>query len=176
LDHIDEVYHENYKTMLCVAHKMLGNGYDANDIAQDVFIDFFEKCQSVTPVKYPKSWLYRVTLNKCADWLRKNKRHKSIMGQMLCFDKDGKLIKTLHLDYAAKQIIPLPGKKLALVGWVLWQSSVREFVAQSSFNAEGYDLEIKPSKMVFHDGHIYALIVKNAAQGVPLRVVRFHLE
>ncbi|MFO8000068.1 MAG: sigma-70 family RNA polymerase sigma factor [Marinilabilia sp.] len=78
MDHIDEVYHENYKTMLCVAHKMLGNGYDANDIAQDVFIDFFEKCQGGTPVKYPKSWLYRVTLNKCADWLRKNKRHKSI--------------------------------------------------------------------------------------------------
>jgi len=70
----------------------------------------------------------------------------------------------------------LPDKKLALVGRVIWQSSVGEFVAQSSFIVEGYDLEIKPSKMVFHDGHIYALIVKNAAQGVPLRVVRFHLE
>jgi hypothetical protein len=51
------------------------------------------------------------------------------MGQMLCFDRKGDLIKTLHLDYAARQIIPLPGKKLALVGWVLWSGSVREFVA-----------------------------------------------
>ena len=51
------------------------------------------------------------------------------MGIMLCFDKQGSLIKTLHLDYAARQIIPLPGKKLALVGWVLWSGSVREFVA-----------------------------------------------
>lgn len=51
------------------------------------------------------------------------------MGIMLCFDKQGNLIKTLHLDYAARQIIPLPGKKLALVGWVLWSGSVREFVA-----------------------------------------------
>jgi hypothetical protein len=51
------------------------------------------------------------------------------MGVMLCFDVEGNLIKTLHLDYAARQIIPLPGKKLALVGWVLWSNSVREFVA-----------------------------------------------
>ncbi len=51
------------------------------------------------------------------------------MGIMLCFNKDGNLNKTLQLDYAAKQIIPLPGKKLALVGWVLWSNKVREFVA-----------------------------------------------
>jgi len=51
------------------------------------------------------------------------------MGVMLCFDREGDLIKTLNLDYAARQIIPLPGKKLALVGWVLWSGSVREFVA-----------------------------------------------
>ncbi len=51
------------------------------------------------------------------------------MGMMLCFDRQGELIKTLHLDYAARQIIPLPGKKLALVGWALWSGSVREFVA-----------------------------------------------
>ncbi len=50
-------------------------------------------------------------------------------GDMYCFDKQGNLIKTLHLDYAARQIIPLPGKRLALVGWVLWSGSVREFVA-----------------------------------------------
>ena len=51
------------------------------------------------------------------------------MGKMLCFNRDGDLIKTLHLDYAARQIIPLPGEKLALVGWVLWSDRVREFVA-----------------------------------------------
>jgi len=51
------------------------------------------------------------------------------MGIMLCFDKDGNLKKTLHLDYMARQIIPLPGRKLALVGWVLWSDKVREFVA-----------------------------------------------
>ncbi len=51
-----------------------------------------------------------------------------------------------------------------------------QFVAQSSFRVQGYELEIKPSKMVFHEGYIYALAEKKGVDGVPLRVVRFHLE
>ena len=51
-----------------------------------------------------------------------------------------------------------------------------QFVAQSSFRVQGYELEIKPSKMVFHDGYIYALAEKKGVDGVPLQVVRFHLE
>lgn len=51
------------------------------------------------------------------------------MGNMLCFDFSGKLTKTLKMDYMARQIIALPNNKLALVGWVLWRSKIREFVA-----------------------------------------------
>jgi len=51
-----------------------------------------------------------------------------------------------------------------------------KFVAKSSFAAEDYKLEIKPSKMVFHDGYIYGLQEKKDAQGVPLRLVRFRIE
>ncbi|MFN3556686.1 MAG: hypothetical protein ACK4VN_12040 [Bacteroidales bacterium] len=50
------------------------------------------------------------------------------------------------------------------------------FVARSSFSAEGYNLEIKPSKMVFHNGFIYALVTQKNTQGIPLRLVRFKLE
>ncbi|HHN47691.1 MAG TPA: hypothetical protein ENN08_01925 [Bacteroidales bacterium] len=51
------------------------------------------------------------------------------MGNMLCFDFKGNLVKTLKMDYMAKQIIALPNNKLALVGWVLWSNKIREFVA-----------------------------------------------
>ncbi len=75
---IEEIYNENYKTMLGVAHKMLGNGYDATDIIHDVFIVFFEKCNEGIVIQYPKSWLCRVTLNKCVDKLRKSKKYKDL--------------------------------------------------------------------------------------------------
>ncbi len=51
------------------------------------------------------------------------------MGNMLCFDLQGNLVKTLKMDYMARQIIALPNNNLALVGWVLWSNKVREFVA-----------------------------------------------
>lgn len=51
------------------------------------------------------------------------------MGNMLCFDKEGNHIKSLKLDYMSKQMIPLPGNKIAVVGWVIWKTKFRDFVA-----------------------------------------------
>lgn len=51
------------------------------------------------------------------------------MGKMFCFDLEGNYLKTLKLDYMTKQIIPLPNKKLAVVGWVIWSDRFRDFVS-----------------------------------------------
>lgn len=50
-----------------------------------------------------------------------------------------------------------------------------KFVAKSSFTLEGYELEIKPSKMVYHKGYIYALLKKKDTLGNPLRLARFKI-
>jgi hypothetical protein len=49
------------------------------------------------------------------------------------------------------------------------------FVCQSSFVCDDYELEINPSKMVFHNGYIYGLQRLKNASGVPLRLVRFKM-
>ncbi len=51
------------------------------------------------------------------------------MGNMLCFDFDGNYKKTLKLNYMARQEIALPNGKLAVVGWVIWKTKFRDFVA-----------------------------------------------
>jgi hypothetical protein len=38
------------------------------------------------------------------------------MGNMICFDFNGKYIKTLKLNYMTRQMIPLPNNKIAVVG------------------------------------------------------------
>ena len=57
--------------------------------------------------------------------------------------------------------------------WVYGQKG--EFVCQSSFESEEYDLQINPAKMVFYNGYIYGLQRLKKASGVPLRLVRFKL-
>lgn len=50
-----------------------------------------------------------------------------------------------------------------------------KFVCQSSFVCDEYNLEINPSKMVFHNGYIYGLQTVKNSTGVPLRLVRFKI-
>jgi hypothetical protein len=50
------------------------------------------------------------------------------------------------------------------------------FECKSSFVNNEYDLNINSSKMVFHDGYIYALQHRKNITGVPLRLVRFSLK
>lgn len=55
------------------------------------------------------------------------------MGNMICFDFNGKYKKTLKLNYMTRQMIPLPNNKIAVVGWVLWTNKIREFVSIVDF-------------------------------------------
>ncbi|MFA9389003.1 MAG: hypothetical protein ACERKD_04320 [Prolixibacteraceae bacterium] len=58
--------------------------------------------------------------------------------------------------------------------WVMKNGG--EFVCQSTFVCDDYELEINPSKFVFHDGYVYGLQKLKNAEGMPLRLQRFKLE
>lgn len=58
--------------------------------------------------------------------------------------------------------------------WVMKNGG--EFICQSTFVCDDYDLEITPSKFVFHNGYVYGLQKLKNAEGVPLRLQRFKLE
>ena len=50
-------------------------------------------------------------------------------GKMLCFDYEGNYVKTLTLDYMTKDMVALPNNKIAVVGWAIWKTKFRDFVA-----------------------------------------------
>ncbi len=56
------------------------------------------------------------------------------MGNMICFDFNGNYIKSLKLDYMARQMIPMPGNKIAVAGWVIWSDRFRDFVSIVDYN------------------------------------------
>ena len=51
------------------------------------------------------------------------------LGKMVCFDFNGNFVKTLTLDYMAREIIPMANNKIAVAGWALWSDRTRDFVA-----------------------------------------------
>ena len=74
----EEIYSENYATMIRVASKMVGNRDDVSDIVQEVFINLLDKLNNGQVIHQPKSWLYRATYNKCVDNFRKQNRFRSV--------------------------------------------------------------------------------------------------
>ena len=66
--------------MFRVARKMIYDNDVVSDIVQEVFIYFFDKINrgEMKYVKYPKSWLYRATYNKCIDYWRKANRFETV--------------------------------------------------------------------------------------------------
>ncbi len=70
MDYFDKIYQENYLTVKNVAYKIIADNDATSDIIQEVFLSFFNNLKSKTKIKYPRTWLYRVTLNKCYDYIK----------------------------------------------------------------------------------------------------------
>lgn len=69
------------------------NKEDAEDIAQDVFLEVYKSIQSYKGNAKLSTWIYRITTNKCLEFIRKKKSKKrfafmqSILGNEIPFDK-----------------------------------------------------------------------------------------
>ena len=55
---------------------ILQNAEDAEDVAQEVFVQVFESIRSFKAEAKFSTWLYRITVSKALDHLRKKKRKK----------------------------------------------------------------------------------------------------
>lgn len=67
----EQIYKENSKFIYNVALSILRNKKDAEDVMQDVFIKFFENIYYFKGKSAIKTYLYRITVNNCIDFIRK---------------------------------------------------------------------------------------------------------
>lgn len=72
---------------------LLQNAEDAEDTAQEVFIQVIESVSSFKGESKFSTWIYRITVSKCLDHIRKKKRKKRFAFiQSLYGKKDGVMI------------------------------------------------------------------------------------
>lgn len=58
--------------------RYVGVRSEAEDLLQDVFIIVFSKAASYDPAWKPSTWIYRIALNKCRDYGRKQRLRKFV--------------------------------------------------------------------------------------------------
>ncbi len=68
---------EDYKNrVINTGFGFLHNRADAEDIAQDVFVEVFESIDKFKEDSTISTWIYRIAVNKSLDYIRKSKRKK----------------------------------------------------------------------------------------------------
>ncbi|HZD60129.1 MAG TPA: sigma-70 family RNA polymerase sigma factor [Anaerolineae bacterium] len=60
-----------------VTYRMTGNATDAADLTQEIFIHLHKKVTSFRGDAAFSTWFYRLAVNYCKDWLRKESRRVS---------------------------------------------------------------------------------------------------
>lgn len=74
LSAFDELVRRYEKTVFNLAYRMVGDEQDAMDIVQEVFVKVYQSLSSFRGDSKLSTWLYRVCMNSCLDFKRKNKR------------------------------------------------------------------------------------------------------
>ena len=62
------------RPIYALAYRVIGREEDARDVAQETFLRAFRALGGFKGQAKFSSWLYRITLNLCRDWIRKERR------------------------------------------------------------------------------------------------------
>ena len=86
---IDDYQHKVFKTCL----SFVPNKQDAEDIAQEVFLEVFKSIDKFKGNSTLSTWIYRICTNKCLEFIRKKNTKKrfafmqTILGEEIPIDK-----------------------------------------------------------------------------------------
>lgn len=87
-----EIYSLFSKMVYNLAIIYLQNIEDAEEITQDVFIQIYDSINKFEKNSSLKTWIYRITINKCLDNLKAKKRKKRLAFVSSLFNADGQIV------------------------------------------------------------------------------------
>jgi RNA polymerase sigma-70 factor (ECF subfamily) len=70
----NQLIHRWEKPIYALAYRVLGREEDARDICQEAFLRAFRALPGFKGQAKFSSWLYRIALNLCHDWIRRERR------------------------------------------------------------------------------------------------------
>ncbi len=88
---------ETHREILRLAFRFTNNSDDAKDIMQDVYLDAWRHINQFREEAQIRTWLYRITVNKSLNFLRKSK------------NRNGNLAQTRSNEYQPLPIEPAAG-------------------------------------------------------------------
>jgi len=72
----EALYRRFARTVYTVAHHMLGNHHDADEVMQETFIRIFKNLSRLRSPQAFTSWVYQITMNLCMDYRKVRSRSR----------------------------------------------------------------------------------------------------
>lgn len=101
-----ELFESHHKKVYNISLNILQNSEDAEDIAQEVFIEVYHSLNSFNQESAVSTWLYRIAVNKSLDLLRAKKRKKrfAFFTQLFHPETGEQLQEVSHFDHPGVQL------------------------------------------------------------------------
>jgi RNA polymerase sigma-70 factor, ECF subfamily len=74
LDSFNQLVVRWERPIYALAYRVIGREEDARDVCQETFLRAFRAIRGFKGQAKFSSWLYRITLNLCRDWIRRERR------------------------------------------------------------------------------------------------------
>lgn len=96
-----ELFNANNKKVFNISLNIVQNTEDAEDIAQEVFIEVFHSLHLFKEQSAVSTWIYRIAVNKSLDFLRSKKRKKrfAFLTQLFHPESGEQLHEVSHFDH-----------------------------------------------------------------------------
>lgn len=90
-----ELYEQYSKLVYNLSLQYLQQVEEAEEITQDVFVSVHRNIQKFEEHSSYSTWIYRITVNKCLDYLKAKKRKKRFAYIQSLFNSEGKFIQVV---------------------------------------------------------------------------------
>jgi RNA polymerase sigma-70 factor, ECF subfamily len=126
--------------VVSIAWRMLGNREDACDATQDVYLRVFKYLARFRAGEDFRAWLYRITINVCHDFARKQRMTGLTQLSEIDFGQDGAAVETAHPG-TDPEGLALQEQQLALIRHALQSLPPKERAALVLRDLEGFSTE-----------------------------------
>jgi len=146
-----QLVEQNQKAVYNIAYRMCGSREDAQDMAQEAFLKAWKNLPTFKEESSFSTWVYRITVNTCADWLRRQSNAPSGVS-LSQTDSDGRdatldiadMKQNPETELTRRELARAVGAALAEMPADYRQAIVMRENAGMSYEQIGQILHIKP--------------------------------
>jgi RNA polymerase sigma-70 factor, ECF subfamily len=130
------VYNDNYRKVLNACYRFVNNREQAEDLAQEVFIEVFRSLKNFRSEAKLSTWIYRIAVTRSIDQLRAQKRKKRFAFLKSLTEEDNMIEQIPARDYEDPGFNLENEERIKVLNWALGSLSGNQRVA---FTLSKYD-------------------------------------